>query len=276
MSGDVTLRSPAPPGLSGTAMMQLPQSWILTASALAAGWLAISSETVDSDRYPTGQDGTALTVGRSGPLEVILGRATDRARRLTNAFGFRVGPDRDTPPQRALAELDEAMLRPLEIDAGRLVQYMAQHTVSVRHLSYGSPISVSFNLGPVGDAVRPGLRALTDFRGYRRRVKAQNRADEVTARAQEANANADIREAQYRELTARQYLETLPYRDVDHHEVLVAITEAFRAGDAPSHVAERAARALTSSPHVTSAVGTTLAMDIEVEDGPDDIWFAAP
>lgn len=257
-------------------MMHLPQSWILTASALAAGWLAISSESVDSDRYPTGRDGTALTVGRSDPLELILSRAAIRARPLPNNLGLQVDLDRDTPPQRGLAELNEARQRPLEIDAGRLVEYMAQFTVSVRHLSYGSPISVSFNLGPVGDAVRPGLRALADFRGYRRRVKAQNRAGEATARAQEANANADIPEALYRELTARQRLEALPYRAVDNQQVLVALMEAFRAGDAPPHVAERVARALTSSPHVADAVGTTLAMDVQVEAGPDDIWFAAP
>lgn len=182
------------------------------------------------------------------------------------------GPWRE--PQ-GFAELMEAREHPRGIRPAVLIEAMAELAVSVRSISYGSPFSVSLNIGPLGDVVRPGMRALVDLPGYKERVRTRNQADAAQARA-------DIEEARVREQRAiieQQYLSSLVF--VPGEDLAVAgLAAALEAGGAPHSSASELAPALANTLGVRGSLETAMALDAEVVDepdaGPEDIWFAAP
>lgn len=269
MTRDISLSVPAPSGLSGVAATYILGAWVRALAALGAGRLVLASEIGYSAEVPFGRAGMLL-LGPSSDLEFLYQRVQHRAALLEPL----VGGNSRRVVEAQLQLLERAMSSGAEVSATDLVSLIAQHGTAVRHVSYGSPITLSINFGDIGPAIGAAARMLADPRGFKQRFRARNTADTETA-------NADAEEARLRMETAaikRQALESLFYRQPDPARASRALIEALPAGgDAPQPI-EQVAKGLATDLQTADAIETMILTEPDVDQGDleDDLWFAAP
>lgn len=271
MSADVILTMPgAVRGLSGSTVTYLPKAWVRSAAAIIAGHLALSSEVaLTFEGRPAARGGIVL--GPSSMMTGLVDRAATHrrgafTRRPLGGSGFDVAY-----PQR----IAEAASLPIIVPAADAVQYMADYAIAVRSMSYGSPLSITLNFGPLGSVLLAGLEVLVDPGGLRQVFLAGH---EIGAAGPDAGGAQPDQAAPGLE---RQHQEVL-YRSAGGATVAAAaIAQALGAAGHPPELTGPLADELIMAPDVVPDVHATLGSGVEVhaggEYGPeDDVYLARP
>lgn len=174
-------------------------------------------------------------------------------------------------PQRIAA----AANLPILVPAADAVQYMADYAIAVRSISYGSPLSITLNFGPLGSVLRAGLEALVGPSGLRQVVRSGHSlgADKPGVEVQRTERDASGLE--------RRYQEGL-YRSAGGSTIVAAaIAQALGVAGHPPELTGPLADELIMAPGLVPDIHATLGSGVEVHAGgehepDDDVYFAHP
>lgn len=271
MSADVILTMPgALRGLSGSTATYLPKAWVRAAAAIAVGHLALSSDVALAfEGRPAARGGIVL--GPSPMMTGLVDRAAEHHRHVFGPQALGESGFDVAYPQR----IAEAASLPIIVPAAEAVQYMADYAIAVRSISYGSPLSITLNFGPLGDVLRAGLEVLVDPGGLRQMVRARYEigADVTGAgveRPRQVAAGVD-----------RQSQEAL-YRSAGGATVAAAaVAQALGAAGHPPELTGPLADEIIMAPDLVPDVHATLGSGVEVQAGgeygsDDDVYLARP
>ncbi|WP_285104211.1 hypothetical protein [Promicromonospora sp. MEB111] len=268
MSADVILTMPgALRGLSGSTATYLPKAWVRSAAAIAAGHLALSSEVALAfEGRPAARGGIVL-----GPSTMMAGLVDRAAVHRRGALGPQAlgGSGIDVAYPHKIAE---AANLPIIVPAADAVQYMADYAIAVRSMSYGSPLSITLNFGPLGSVLKAGLEVMVGPGGLRQVIRAGHEI-RPDAEGEQPDQVAPVLERQHQEAL---------YRSAGGATVAAAaIAQALGAAGHPPELTGPLADEIIMAPDLVPDVHATLGSGVEVHAGgeygsEDDIYFARP